>query len=187
MAEGSKWTPGKIFLLIAGILGGLALLCCGAGWLLFGDKVMATFKFGQDTTRFVERLQGDFGTAAFDFEQNDRGEMVLAVGVKDELTEERVAEVQDTVWRAVSECFGKNGFLPVKHVAVGRPGAAKGKHSTVLEWSAHSVTVEELAQRTGVPAPPLVKFLPEDFEAEHSGVKIDMKGGGEEDGGDEGK
>jgi hypothetical protein len=188
MAEGAKWTPGKIFLLVVGILGGLALLCCGGVWILFGDKILAGIAFGKDSTAFIERLEKDLGTGAtFGIEQNDKAEMVLTVAVKGDLTPERVTEVQDTAWRALSDCFGKNGFFPVKEVGIGRTGAStKRGRGVVLDWSRNCVTVEELVKRTGVPAPPLVKFLPEEFAGNGTGVRVQVKGGGgeEEPGGD---
>jgi hypothetical protein len=188
MAEGSKWTPGKIFLLIAGILAGLTIICCGAGWLMFGDKIMAGIEFGKGAAAYAVRLQKDFGNgAAFNIEHNDQGEMVLAIAVTDELTPQRVTEVQDTAWRSMAECFKDSGFLPVKQVAVGRPSAAGKQRSNapVIGWAANCVTVEEIVKRTGVPAPPLVKFLPEEFAEGTPGVKVKVSGGGEEDGGKE--
>lgn len=189
MAEGSKWTPGKIFLLIAGILAGLAVICCGAGWLLFGDKIMSGVAFGQNTAKYAQRLQTDFGAdAVFELKQGDKAEWILAVAVKDELTPERVTEVQDGAWRALSECYGQDGFFPITSVAVGRPGpGSKPGHGVVIDYSANSVPVDELVKRTGVAAPPLVSFLPDDAFAGKSNVKVSVKGGGEEDGGGEGK
>ena len=198
MAEGSKWTPGKIFLLIAGILGGLALICCGGFWLMFGDKVMAGIAFGKNTARFTQKLQSDFGTdSVFEFKQNDKAEWILAIAVKDELTPERVTKLQDSAWRAVGECYGQDGFFPVKHVAIGRPGpGSKPGHGVVVDYSANSVDVDELVKRTNVPAPPLVKFLPEEAFSSGSSVHAEYKtetkstegeGGGEGDGGGEGK
>jgi hypothetical protein len=187
MAEGSKWTPGKIFLLIAGILAGLTIICCGAGWLMFGDKIMAGIEFGKGAAAYAMRLQKDFGNgAAFNIEHNDQGEMVLAIAVTDELTPERVTEVQDTAWRGMSDCFKESGFLPVRYVAVGHPSAT-GKHRSnapVIGWAANCVTVDEIVKRTGVPAPPMVKFLPEEFAEAHSGVDVKVGGGGKADGGE---
>src|SRR5262245_32015118 len=183
MAEGSKWTPGKIFLLIAGILAGLTIICCGAGWLMFGDKIMSGIEFGKGAAAYAMRLQKDFGTgAAFNIEHNDKGEFVLAVAVTDELTPERVTEVKDTAWRGMAECFKDSGFLPVKWVAVGRPSAT-GKHRSnapVIGWAANCVSVDEVVKRTGVPAPPLVKFFPEEFGQGGSGVDVKVEGSSEE-------
>ncbi len=198
MAEGAKWTPGKIFLLIAGILGGLALICCGGFWLMFGDKVMSGISFGKNTARFQQKLLSDFGAdSAFEFKQNDKAEFILAVAVKDELTPERVTKLQDDVWRAVGDCFGQDGFFPIKHVAIGHPGpGSKPGHGVVIDYSANSVSVDELVKRTNVPAPPLVKFLPEGAMNGSSGVHVEFKtetkgtegeGGGEGDGGGERK
>ena len=196
MAEGSKWTPGKIFLLIAGILAGLTIICCGGVWLMFGDKIMSGIQFGKGAAAYAVRLQKDFGNgASFNIEHNDQGELVLAVAVTDELTPQRVTEVQDGGWRAMTECFKDSGFLPVKYVAVGRPSGV-GKHrnnAAVIGWAANCVTVDEVVKRTGVPAPPMVKFLPEEFASGQSGVDVKVGGGGkeggggEEDGGGEGK
>lgn len=183
MSEGGKWTPGKIFLLVLGILAGLAILCCGAGYLLVGDKVIAGIRFGADSAAFVQHLQKDYGnTAIFGIEKNDRAEMILTIGVPGEMTPERVTEVQDGAWKAFGDVFAKNGFLPVKHLAVGKPVAGPSKQrGAVVEWGKNVVSVEELVKRTGVAAPPLVKFLPADFDG-GGGVKFDVKvSGGDKD------
>lgn len=180
MSEGGKWTPGKIFLLILGILAGLGILCCGGIWLVAGDKIMAGISFGRNAAAYVERLQKDFGeTAIFGLEKNDRTEMVLTIGVEGELTPERVALVQDTAWKALGEVFGADGFLPVRQLAVGRPMKQEGggKSGAVIEWGRNVVDVEELVRRTGVPAPKNTAFLPEEFDGKQ--VKIQVKVGKE--------
>ena len=188
MAEGAKWTPGKIFLLVAGILAGLAVICCGAGWLIMGDKIMGGVAFGQNTAKYAQRLQTDFGSeSVFELKQNGN-EWVLAIAVKDELTPERVTEVQDGAWRALSECYGTDGFFPLTAVAVGNPGpGSKPGHGVVVNYAENSVPIDELVKRTGVNAPPLVNFLPSEAFAGNSNVKVTVKGEGEEDGGGEGK
>ncbi len=178
MSEGGKWTPGKIFLVVIGAIAGLGILCCGIGWLLWGDKVMAGISFGKNATVYVQRLQKDFGeTAIFGIEKNDRAEMVLTIGVDGELTPERVTEVQDGAWRALGEAFGTDGFLPVRQLAVGRPvkNESGGQAGTVVEWGKNVVDVDELVKRTGVAAPKNVAFLPEEFDGK--GVKFKVKAG----------
>jgi hypothetical protein len=165
MSEGSKWTPTKIFLLVIGILAGLGILCCGGGWLMWGDKIMSGIHFGTNSGEFVRRLQADYGkTAVFGIEKNDKVEFILTIGVEGELTPERVRTVQDGAWKTFGDVYGKDGFFPVKHLAVGRPMKnSAGQGGAVVDWSANMVSTEELAKRTGVAAPPMVKFLPEDF------------------------
>jgi hypothetical protein len=186
VAEG-KWTPGKIFLLVVGILLGLGILCCGGGYLLFGEKIKSVIEFGTDTAAFVGRLRTEFGdTASFDLVKNDKNDMVLAIGVPGELTPEKVPESQDKAWRAFADSFGKHGFVPVRWVAIGRPivgsGSGKQRGTGVVDWSANMVSTDELVRRTGVPAPPLAKFLPEDLDERMHGVKVDVKVEGEDDG-----
>ena len=186
MNEGGKWTPGKIFLLIVGIIAGLGVLCCGVGWLLWGDKITAGIAFGKNAAAYVERLQKDYGTTAiFGIEKNDRAEMVLTIGVEGDLTPERVTEIQDGAWKALGEVFGADGFLPVRQLAVGHPMKQEGggKAGAVIEWGKNVVDVEELVKRTGVAAPKNVGFLPEEFDGRGMNfkVKVGTDGKGEEE------
>ena len=180
MTEGSKWTPGKIFLLVLGILAGLGILCCGAGYLLLGDKIKAGIAFGTDSAAFVQKLQKDYGkTAVFGIEKNDRAEFILTIGAEGELTPERVAEVQDGAWKTFGEIFGKDGFLPIRYLAVGRPVGGPGKQrGAVIDWGKNVVSVEEMVKRTGVAAPPLVKFLPAEMDG--NGMKFEVKSSDDE-------
>jgi hypothetical protein len=185
MTEGSKWTPGKIFLLVIGILAGLGVLCCGIGYLVFGDKIVAIYKITQDSIAFRDRLRKDFGKgAAFGFEKNDHGEMIVTIGAEGELTPERVREVQDGAWKAIGDTYGKDGFLPVKHLAVGKPVPRSGddeEMASVVDWGKNVVSVDELVKRTGVPAPPVAKFFP--TGGKH--VRVQIGGKDAEDVGDD--
>jgi hypothetical protein len=180
MTEGSKWTPGKIFLLVVGILAGLGIVCCGGLWLVAGDKIKAGITFGTDSAAFVQKLQKDYGkTAVFGIEKNDHAEFILTIGAEGELTPERVTQIQDGAWKTFGEVFGKDGFLPVKHLAVGKPVGGAGKQrGAVIDWGRNVVSVEDLVKRTGVPAPPLVKFLPANIDA--NGTTIEVKATTEE-------
>ena len=177
MSNGGKWTPGKIFLLIVGILAGLGILCCGGIWFVAGDKIMSGIHFGTDSAAFVQRLQKDFGpTAHFSIDKNDKMELILTIGVEGDLTPERVVEVQDTAWKAVGDTFGQHGFMPVKFLAVGHPVAGGGGQSGgVRDWAGNTVSIEELVARTGVPAPPNVKFLPDDMGNGNVKFKVGSK------------
>lgn len=173
MSNGTKWSAGKIFLLIVGILAGLGILCCGGIWIVAGDKIMAGIHFGTDSAAFAQDLQKEYGsTAIFGLAPNDKQEFILTIGVDGELTPERVAAVQDGAWRAVGRTFGEHGFFPVKYVAIGHPvaGAQAAQQGSVVDWASNTVSVEELVARTGVAAPPNVKFLPDDFN--NKNVKI---------------
>jgi hypothetical protein len=193
MAEGSKWTPGKIFLLIAGILGGLGLICCGGIYFLAGDKIMGMVSLGTNSVECSKRLTAEFG-AGTTFELIPDGrEFIPAVGVPGELTPERVTKVQDGAWKIVAEVFAKDGFVPASQFAVGNSGSP-GKAGTgrVSNWTKNMVPIDELVARTGVPRPPLANFLPEEL----SGGKVEVKvtttpdaedEGDKEDGGGEGK
>ena len=176
MAEGSKWTPGKIFLLVLGILAGLCLVCSVAGYLIFGEKAKSIYAFGKNSGEFVQRLQKDYGeNAIFGIEKNDRAEMVLTIGVSGDLTPQRVAEVQDGSWKLLGEIFGTDGFLPVRQLAVGHPlkEHSGGKAGAVVDWGKNVVDVEELVKRTGVAAPKNVGFLPEEFDGRRMRIKVE--------------
>lgn len=188
MAEGSKWTPGKIFLLVVGILGGLALICCGIGWLLIGDKIVAGMHFASDTADFAQRLQKDVGAnTTFDIVADDPADMALAIGVTGELTPERITEVQDLAWKALGAAYGDHGFFPVKRLGVGAGKAGKKGKGSVSGWSAHTIAVDDIVKRTGVAAPPLVKFLPENFGNDDSDVHVTFGGSTKEGNGGDGK
>jgi len=178
MSAASKWTPGKIFLLVIGILAGLGILCCGGVYAFWGEEIMSGVSVTINSGKFAQRLQTDYGkTAVFGIETTAEKEMLLTIGVEGELTPERVREVQDGAWRTYGEVFGKDGFLPIKHLAVGKPlTASTGQAGAVIDWSANVVSVEELVARTGVPAPPMLKILPKEFGQRHMKVTVKTEG-----------
>jgi hypothetical protein len=175
MTEGSKWTPGKIFLLILGILAGLGLLCCGAGWLLMGDKIKAGFAFATDVKEFEKSVRTEFGpTAAFDLRDGGNAQFTLLIGVDGELTPQRVTEVQDRAWKLFGEHFAKNGFFHVEEVGVGHPTSGKKRQGKgVKDWRGNVVATSELIKRTGVAEPPIPNFLPDDVKMQISGHSED--------------
>jgi len=165
MGEGSKWTPGKLFLLVIAVLAGLGILCCGGVYVFWGDEIVSGVRVTLNSGKFAQRLQAVYGkTAVFGIEQTAQHQMLLTIGVEGNLTPERVRQVQDGAWKTFGEVFGKDGFLPIKQLAVGKPmTASMGQPGAVVDWSANMVSVEELVRRTGVPAPPMAKFLPKDL------------------------
>jgi hypothetical protein len=177
MSAGSKWTPGKIFLLVIGILAGLGLICCGAGYFFLGDKFRAAIPLLTDSIQFGERLQKEFGpTATCQFLQNGNAKMILLVGVEGDLTPERVAQVQDGAWRVFAESYREHGFVPVTQLAVGRPEkGARAGHGQVGEWTHNVVDVAELVKRTGIAAPPVTSLMPQG----HGAVTVQVSGDGD--------
>jgi hypothetical protein len=183
MAAKGSWTPAKIFLVVLAVLAGLLILCCGAGWLLVGDKVVAGFKFGIDSTEFVQELRTEFGgKSGFALVNDDRNAFTLTIAVEGELTPEKVVEAQDKTWKIVSEVFAENGFFPIAHVAIGEPGTGPGENPQPMNWSQNMVSIEDLEKRTGISRPKTVAFLPDELGAD---VRIQVKskeGDGEADG-----
>jgi hypothetical protein len=175
MSEGSKWTPGKIFLLVIGILAGLGILCCGAGYFFLGDKIRSITSIAKDSVAFGENLQKEFGpTAMFQLLPNGKAKFILAIGVEGDLTPERVAQVQNAAWKVFAESYRENGFVPVTQVAVGRPEkGVKAGRGEVSDWAANLISVEELVKRTGVAAPPVSAIIP----VEHGVVTVQVDGG----------
>jgi hypothetical protein len=164
MNEGSKWTPGKIFLLVIGILAGLGILCCGAGYLFLGDKIKTIFSMGKDSMVFAERLKKEYGQAAmFQLLPNGKAKFILAVGVDGDLSPERVAQVQNGVWKIFAETYKERGFVPVTQLAIGRPEkGVKAGRGEVSDWAANLVSADELVKRTGIAAPPVSSIVPVD-------------------------
>jgi len=175
MAEGSKWTPGKVVLLVVGILVALTVLCCGGVFLLWGKPIVGTIRFGLDMKTLVDRLHADFGPSTrFGIKDVDQ-ELVVLIGVDGDLSPARVREVQDKAWKDVSETFQEHGFLPVKRLAVGRAPSGSGRHQ-ITDWDANAVTVEELVKRTGAAAPKKAEFLPKDMDKSHIDMTVDEGG-----------
>lgn len=163
MSEGSKWTPGKIFLLIVGILFALGIVCCGGGYFLFKDKIRAAIDLGKESGVFVERLQKEVGPGTtFQPLGQGRKSVILLIGVTGDLTPERVTELQDKTWKIFAESYHEHGFVPVKELAIGKVATGKDKTSgDISDWSHNLVTVEELVKRTGVQPPPVSSIVPD--------------------------
>jgi len=160
-----------------------------------GDKIKAVVNMGKSTHEFEQRLQKQFGdSTAFQLVPNGERNFIVAIGVDGELTPQRVTEVQDGAWKTFADCFAKDGFVPVTRFAIGRPEhVGEGHHGGVSDWAANMVEADALAKRTGIPAPPIVKFLPSNIEVRGEGAQPDAGGADkdkkkdEEDGGGGGK
>jgi hypothetical protein len=165
MAEGAKWTPGKIFLLVAGILVGLTLLCCGGIYLVAGDAIKGTMALARNSVVCTERLTKEFGDGTT-FELVPDGSLFIpAVGVPGELTPERVVQVQDAAWRIIADVHAKDGFVPAFQLAVGKAEVGARGPGRVSGWAANVVSIDDLILRTGVARPPLLQFLPKQLSA----------------------
>src|SRR5689334_13032564 len=135
MSEGSKWTPGKIFLLVIGVLAGLGILCCGAGYFFFGDAIKGAFSIGKDSIVFVERLQKDYGpNTVFQPIPSGNGKLIVAIGVEGDLTPERVTQIQDGAWKIFAEAYKEHGFAQVTNFGIGRPGKGRSGRGSVEDW-----------------------------------------------------
>jgi hypothetical protein len=195
MAEGSKWTPGKIFLLVLGILAGLGILCCGAGYLLMGDKIKSAIAIGKDMASFMGTLQKELGSGtAFQLVPNGNAKFILVVGVEGELTPERVADVQDKTWKLFADAFKTDGFMTITHVAVGKPEkGGRASHQEVSDWAGHQISLADIVKRTGIAAPPISSIMPKDggvvvqVDGESDAPKDDKKDEGDNGGGTGGK
>ena len=192
MAEGSKWTPGKIFLLVAGILAGLALLCCGGIYLVAGGAIKGTIALAKNSITCSERLTKEFGEGTTFELVPDGSQFIPAVGVTGELTPERVAEVQDGAWKIIADVFAKDGFVPATQLGVGNAEATGSGTGRVSGWIKNVVPIDELIRRTGVARPPLAEFLPKRMRTAGVDVRVETKpaakdGAKQEEPGDEGK
>jgi hypothetical protein len=155
MATSDKSSAWKIVLIVVGALFVLGILCCAGAWFLMGDEVMDGVKVGMGVAKLDQRLDAELEQdVVVGLHQKGPETMVLTIGVRDELTEERVRELQDAVWKAYCDVFADGG-MPVRHVGVGRPSGS----SEVSDWREHQVSVEELEQRTGRKAPPPLELF----------------------------
>jgi hypothetical protein len=145
------------------VVGVLAAACCGGLWFI-GQKSQQAAKQFEELTASAERLavrvQTDWGPGATltvedDPSDPDSALMIVIFGVDEEdLSPERVTELQDRAWKIYCEEFAESGGWAGK-VAVGRTVGPE----TVEGWRQNIVTTEELAQRTGIAAPPLIEIL----------------------------
>lgn len=168
---------GKIVLIVVAVAVGLGILCCGVGAFMARDKISQTVSFTTASAAFQTRLASDFGAGTMmNFVPDDDG-MVLLVGVRPAPTEENLAELQDKAWRVYCEVY-KDGGLPITSLAIGEGAApANAGKNPVRRWRKNVVTVEELAERTGVPAPPVSKL----FEGmDQNSVQVQVGGTGED-------
>jgi len=160
MSQGGGWGTGKIVLVIVIACALLGALCCGGVWMVAGDKIAAGVQIGTSSAAFQQKFaaatQPD---STIGFQADDQGLFVVLVGVKGEdLTPERIAELQDLGWVAYCDAFEAGGF-PVASLAVGKSAGAGG--TPVLGWSGNKISVEDLEARTGRSAPPVSGLMKE--------------------------
>lgn len=145
----------KIVLWIVLGLAALCALCCG-GVLLVSDEAREGVRVAFRGVEFGKALRERYG-AGMQVSQSVRsgGESVLAVGIPD-FDPSKADEELDAVWRIFATSFAE-GAPPVTAIAVGTPSPG----SAQVVWKPeHSLSVEELARRTGVPVPPLLGAEP---------------------------
>lgn len=163
---------GKIVLIVLAVLVGLGLLCCAGcwfaggrvAWQVAGPQIAMTQEFSS------KHGEGAVLLALPDPNAQNPQEMtfILTAQVQKPLTPELVTQIQDDAWRAYASAFAKGG-LGVSRVAV-------AQHGPTPDWKANTVTAEEVAQRTGVPAPPDGEFLHEfKKDAVEDKVKLEVK------------
>jgi hypothetical protein len=161
------WSAGKIVLVSVLVLTGLGALCCGGAFLLFKDEVTSIFRFSGGVVRLQQAVQAEVAhDAKVSLVPSDEPGVDLALGVSEELSEERAEELQDQYWRIYARAFANGGFR-VRRLGVGRLGG-EGRGRTVDLGTVRWVSVDELVERTGVAAPPvdekLSPFLDEEFD-----------------------
>lgn len=169
--QGSKAL--KIVLIVAAILVGLCAVCSAGMWFMGGKDIWnLTMPFaGLQTAATAKYPQGAGVTVTGDSPET----FTLALGVKDGVKPEELAEAQDWLWKEYAKAFSEGGF-PVKRLAVGKLGGG----SNVTWTEDGEIDVEAVAARTGVPAPPVNEFLAKQMaETEASGrVKVSGTGDG---------
>lgn len=187
MSDGEKPSgmgAGKIVLIVVAVLVVLGAICCAGLWLKGGKFIKGGVQLTVGTGEMQAALLKEVGEGTtVQFLPDDDGAMILAIGVTGEITDDRAREVQDTAWKAYCKAFEKGGFK-VTQVGVGQPGGM----NQVRGVRSHMVPVEEVAQRTSTPAPPMSEMFQEierlQREAEEQKQKKDTdqgQGGGAED------
>ena len=181
MAQKGGGGVGKIILIVLAVLAGLGLLCAVGGWMLFGDYLKMGTALGIGSGKFNEQLQADLGPGSFGtFLPDDvDGKFVIVVGVpEDQLTPERIPEIQDLVWKAYAGAFADGGFGPVR-LGVGK---TLGEQQSI-GWRENQITVEELVERTGVAAPATNEKFAELMAEQQGkpGIRVEITGGDEDD------
>jgi hypothetical protein len=185
---------GRIILIVAAVLLLLALLCCGGCWVMGGKYVWKAGMPQWAMSQEVAAKHGE-GTVVLTLpeprsDDPNRMDFVLTVQVQGELTPDRVRTLQDDAWRAYVNAFADGG-LGVKRIAVAQSGVP------TPDWKGNSVPADEVAARTGLPAPPDADWLDEMKKSKvkiktdvqttpRSGDDRDDDDSGDDDGGDDG-
>ncbi len=177
MAERKGWTPGKIVLVIVAGVVVLGLAFCAVLGIVLRDYIKTAVHSVKGMTQLTATMQKHLGgKIAVTMLPNDRNESVLLLGVEEELTPERVVELQDLYWREYAANFAEGGFA-VKHVAIGRR-TAKG---LVSDWAKNSIPIEEVAARTGVPVPPVDPNLKVFDQSDSGSPSVEVRFGHDEE------
>lgn len=154
MSDGEKapgMGAGKIVLIVIAVLVGLGILCCVGGWFMGGN---IAYKLTKPNIVMHQRMTAKYGADATAMALPDQGgkDFVIVATVNLDLTPEKVTEVQDEAWRAYVDAFSDGG-VGVRRIAVARSGSA------TPDWKSNTVDAEEVAARTGRPAPPDAEWL----------------------------
>ena len=152
--------PRKTALLIVLLSAATIGVCCGGAWLLVPEAAHDMARFGAGFGTFYGAVHEELSTGAHAELVDEDGEWVLRVGVApgDELTPERVAEVQDLAWRIYVRSWERGG-VPLARIAVGRAESDENITVAIRGWQEHVVEVDEVVRRTGIPRPPTARFL----------------------------
>ena len=149
MAEQKKSKVGLIILIVVGVVCLIGIGCVAIGWYIGGDT-------GMSLVEMTQKMQAEFGVGT-QFQQIQRGpqDIVLAFGVPSEAdrSPEAIAETQDRMYRIYAAAFHKGNYPFATALAVGKPSGSATRPA-VTEWESNIATLDELAERTGVPRPP---------------------------------
>jgi hypothetical protein len=169
MSDGEKpggIGAGKVVLIVLAVLGGLCVVCSAGAWMLGGRYAWDMYQCSSAMTAAVQSAEGEKAAAALF--PDDEGRMVLALVLPDEPADDRVTALQDAVWKAYATAFAKGG-LDVDVVGVGRAAPSK---AGITGWKSRSVPADEVAARTGVPAPPRAEWL-DKLETDQLTIRVD--------------
>jgi len=163
MATEGKGSGAKIALIIAAIVVGLGIACCGGVYYYSRDFIEA----GKQMVAGATAMESNFATTVADdcvWELAPQAnEMVFVIGMKSVPEDaEEIARLQDAGWKLYAESFADGG-MPLRGVAVGkaisRAKGGKSHQGKVSGWAENIATAETLAGRTGIPPPPVFEAM----------------------------
>ncbi len=140
---------------VLGIVAAFVLSCCTGGWFFL---VRPMSRFADANAAFGRALHEEVDGAVWTFvpQPKDRT-WLLVIGVPEEPADDDVGGIAETAWRLHARERAA-GSIVIGGVAVGRANRNvaddETHHGTSSAWQENVISVADLIEATGVPAPP---------------------------------